>query len=168
MFRHTLLTLLTVASVGCGLNAPYPQDIGPQRPRPTVRAIYPGFELASRNDGKLFTELVVFRNGSESGGFSVDIPEIGRINFSDFDSRIHEWAKACDCDEQDEDRYCKYGNLSMLYSENRFQDVFVTEESRGSIKPAVPVFYRDQPISFPLTEKSLRSLFGKPQEIKRE
>ena len=163
------LALASLGCLGCGLD-PF-QDLGSQGAPPSVQACYSGFEVVSRDEGRTYDCIFVDRGGCDSGNFSVDIPELGRVEFSEFDQRASDLAKASarasDVDEGKEVQYWEYGNVSARYQENRCVSAFITDNSGGSLKPIVPVFYRGSPIMLPLSIEGVHKLFGKPLKMER-
>lgn len=159
------LVLASLSCLGCGLH------LGSHTPPPSVVACYSGFEVSSRDEGKTYDHISVDRRGCDSGDFSVEIPELGRVEFTEFDERASDLAKASarasDGDEGEEIRHWIYGNVMARYQEGRCMSASVTDNSGGSRKPVVPVFYRGSPIMLPLSIEGVHKLFGKPLKMER-
>ena len=80
--------ILALLCEGCGDTNPPLVDLDVQRPPPQLYAKYGEFYLISQDKGATYDYLYVSRRACTSGLFSVVFPELGDVNFRDFDDEL--------------------------------------------------------------------------------
>jgi hypothetical protein len=160
------VVVFALLCLGCGNNSsPSLRDQGVQRPPPQLYAKYTDFYLISQDKGASYDYILVSRKACMAGLFSVEFPELGDVNFRDFDDRLKDIMSISKCKLKNGDGSCYYSNVTIEIANSKVDHVFIKEHRGASLKDEVVCSYRTQPIVLPLEAAAMNSLFGKPKQI---
>jgi hypothetical protein len=166
--KHCLEAALVLALLcqGCDDNNPSPfADLDVQRPPPQLYAKYGEFYLISQDKGATYDYMLVSRGACISGLFSVKFPELGEVNFRDFDDKLRDIMSISKCKLKNGEGSCYYSNVTIEIADSKVKHVFIMEHRGASLKEEVVCSYKTQQIVLPLEAGTMNRIFGKPTQI---